>query len=564
MQLSSKRINYWHIFALIGIALVVCVPFIYLPHIYNQDDLLFHKARLLHYYTTVVRQHDLVPYVFSGMANHFGYAADIFYNSLALLPFVAFKMLLGGFVLPYQLYLATISIATALVAYGCGRRVFDDRAAFVAAALYTANTYRLIDVFLRGALGEALAYVVLPIVALGFVKTVQSRGWRTLSVGMSLLWLVHPLSAVLATVILIGLDAVLWLRRELAGSAFRQQCLAALAWGVLTSFSTLPMLEQTFNQPLTLTKAHQMWAQGLDYSFADLLTNSLSNASGVWGNLAPNIGPLALFGLGFALWHLPALSRSYRLAATATATLFVLSSNLVLWSIVKDSPAAMIQFEWRLLSFVALGCAILAAATLMRWRYWLIAIAWGLAVSFNFAAVAAFQAVDNGLVITDKNADVANSAIGGGYEFLPATLPGTIASDSLAQTLHNASRNHHVVGHATYLRREHNGLEHYVVSQTKPGAGLIVLAKIAYPGYTVFVGNKRVPLVNVNGLIGIRASQALPAQITIRYTKTTLQKTTLIVASVAWLALLASTWHSWRKQSKRGYEPWKIKHYSSN
>lgn len=557
-----KHINYWHICALIGIALVVCVPFIWLPQIYNQDDLLFHKARLLHYYTSVVQQHDLVPYVFADMANHFGYAADTFYNSLALLPFLGFKLLLGGFVLPYQLYLATLSIGTALVAYCCGRQVFDERAALAAAALYTANTYRLIDVFLRGALGESLAYLVLPIVALGLVNTVQQRGWRTLAVGMSLLWLVHPLSAVMAAVLLAVLDVVLWLSRELAKQAFKQQVQAALAWGLLTCFSTLPTLEQVFSQPLTLTQAHQMWAQGLDYSFADLLSNSLSNAAGVWADLAPNIGPLALLVLGYALWHVAALSGAYRVVTGATAALFVLSSNLLLWPIVKQTPLAMIQFEWRLLSFVALGCAILAAATLMRWRYWLIIAAVGLSVSFNYAAVDAFKAVANGLVITDRNANVADSAIGGGYEFLPTRLASTVASDPVAQTLHTAGRQHHVVGHATYLRQDRSGWQRYVVSETQPGSGIVLLAKIDYPGYTVMVGNKRYAPHNVNGLIGIRLSGALPAQVTIRYTKTPVQKISLVAASLAWLALLLTIRR--RQHQEREYLPWQMKHYRGN
>ncbi|WP_162207910.1 hypothetical protein [Lacticaseibacillus sharpeae] len=136
---------------------MVSAPFIWQQQIYNQDDFLFHKARLLAYYTAVVHEHTLVPRVLATMAGGFGYAADMFYNSLALLPFVVLKALLGGFVVPYNLYLAGISVLTALTAYWCGRRVFAPRQSFVFAALYVTNTYRLIDMYVRGALGETIA-----------------------------------------------------------------------------------------------------------------------------------------------------------------------------------------------------------------------------------------------------------------------------------------------------------------------------------------------------------------------------------------------------------------------
>lgn len=70
---------------------MVSAPFIWQQQIYNQDDFLFHKARLLAYYTAVVHEHTLVPRVLATMAGGFGYAADMFYNSLALLPFVVLK-----------------------------------------------------------------------------------------------------------------------------------------------------------------------------------------------------------------------------------------------------------------------------------------------------------------------------------------------------------------------------------------------------------------------------------------------------------------------------------------
>ncbi|KRM55433.1 YfhO family protein [Lacticaseibacillus sharpeae] len=531
--------KYFYPVLLILLGLVVSAPFIWQQQIYNQDDFLFHKARLLAYYTAVVHEHTLVPRVLATMAGGFGYAADMFYNSLALLPFVVLKALLGGFVVPYNLYLAGISVLTALTAYWCGRRVFAPRQSFVFAALYVTNTYRLIDMYVRGALGETIAFIFLPLIALGVYETVAQKKWRVLGIGMALTFIVHPLSAFLAVIILICLDVWLLLRRKLTRAAFGRQVKSAVLAILLSLFVALPMLEQAASQRFYFMQPSSLWSNGLDYSFGQLLMNSLSNASGVWGNLGPNAGPIAVIALGIAFFTYKHQSGAVRTTAIITGTLFVLSSNLLLWSVVKNSPLATIQFEWRLLAFVALGVALLVALVAPKHGRLVAVVATLLAVTFNYSVQYAFSSQSNPLIVTDKNvAKLAPNAVGGGSEFLPASIHDySDASDAVSLT-ESALKSKRVIGRGVAVKTKH-GTVTYTLERTRSGAGLVVLPKFYYKGYVARSAGTNVKVQNDHGLVAVKVTAKQHHTVTLRYAGTFLQHASELISGLTVLVLVA-------------------------
>lgn len=550
--MTSKKQTYCHILILLVIAIVICLPFLTMGKIYNQDDFLFHKARMLAYYTSVTKYHDFLPRVLPSMAGDFGYAVDIFYNSLALLPFVLFKALLGGFVLPYNLYLFTLTVTASLIAYSCARNLFKPQQARLGAVLYTTNTYRLIDLFVRGDIGESLAIMILPLVALGFYRSLQpDPHWRTLAIGMTILFIVHPLSAGIATVLMIGFDVYRAIAHRLSKSQFLTQVRAALTAMTLTLFLTGPMLEQTAYQKLQLSRAPALWPVGLNFSLTKLLSNSLSNASGVWAKISPSIGPLALLVMIYALFQFKTSSKSDRQLTVATWLLFILSSNLMLWSIIQHSFLATLQFEWRLLMVVALLSAVLAMRLIHHHQGMLIIVASILAVSFNYAVVDSFKGQAGLLVITDKNANVANNAIGGTYDYLPTNVSATIATDKHRNTFATAESGITLAGFGTRTGQQSNGAETYEITSTSRKSGLILLPKIAYKGYTISSMTKTYRVQNVNGLLGVEVGRAHPTALTVQYTGTWIQHLTTMISLIA---ALSSLW-TWLRSKQHPHQP---------
>ncbi|KRL41576.1 hypothetical protein [Lacticaseibacillus manihotivorans] len=541
--MTSKKQTYFHLLILLGIAVVICLPFLTMGKIYNQDDFLFHKARMLAYYTSVMKDHDFLPRVLPSMAGGFGYAVDIFYNSFTLLPFVLFKAVLGGFVLPYNLYLLTLTITTSLMAYGCARKVFKPQQALLGAVLYATNTYRLIDLFVRGDIGESLAIMLLPLVVLGFYRSLQPEShWRTLAIGMTLLFIAHPLSAGIVTILMICFDAYRAITHQLTKIQFLTQGRAALTAMILTLFLTGPMLEQAAYQKLQLSRAPALWPVGLNFSLAKLLSNSLSNASGVWAKISPSVGPLALLILIFALFQFKTSSKSDRQLTAVTWLIFILSSNLMLWPIVQHSFLATLQFEWRLLMVAALLSAMLAMRLIHHHHIALIAFATLLALSFNYAVVNSLKAQDSILVVNNKNANTANNAIGGTYDYLPTSVSPTIATDPHRSTFAKAESGITLAGFGTRTGQQSNGAETYEIASTSKQSGIILLPKIAYKGYTVSSTNKTYQVQNVNGLLGVKVGRSHPSALTVQYTGTWIQHLTTLISLIFALGLLWTWW----------------------
>lgn len=100
--------------------------------------------------------------------NGYGYPVSVMYGDLFL--YVPALLRLVGFTLQnvYKIYLFAVNMATAAVAYHCGKKVSGSVGLGLAASLfYTLSGYRLTNEFYRAALGETTAMLFVPLVLLG-------------------------------------------------------------------------------------------------------------------------------------------------------------------------------------------------------------------------------------------------------------------------------------------------------------------------------------------------------------------------------------------------------------
>ena len=103
--------------------------------------------------------------------NGYGYATSIFYGELflyfpALLRVIGFSMAES-----WCTFLVAMNIATAVICYYCGKKIFcDDLIAVVVSLLYTLCPYRLVDIYTRAAIGEATAITFLPLLVYGLYR----------------------------------------------------------------------------------------------------------------------------------------------------------------------------------------------------------------------------------------------------------------------------------------------------------------------------------------------------------------------------------------------------------
>lgn len=362
MKTKYTKEALWLSGLLILIAAISIVPFVFKNSIHSQDDLIFHKERLENYYLSV-RQLDLFPKVLPTMAGGYGYGADLFYPSFLLLPFALFRLLGLPFVQSYYLFQFCLSLATAVSAFYVFKRFTSSRAAYLGTLLYTLSTYRLIDQSVRGALGETLAFIFLPLVLLGLYEICYGdfHKWWLLSFGMAGVVSCHLITAFYAAIIVIVVFfAAIFTDRSWFSDKVKAMFFAIFLGALLTAWVTLPIFEQLISLKFNLANAN-LGQNALSYTLGQLLTNSISTVTEPWTKLTPNIGLSLVIVLTISIVTWKKSRTITKILLLVTLTLFVLSSNLFPWSLLKDSIFAAIQFPWRLLIFVSLACGLLAA-----------------------------------------------------------------------------------------------------------------------------------------------------------------------------------------------------------
>ena len=156
---------------------------------------------------------------------YYGYGAPLFHFYAPLPYYVSELWLLAGASLAraFQLTLFSGWLASGLAMYLCARDALSRPAATVAAVLYLFAPYHLVDMLVRHALGEHLAFVWIPLALWGVAGSVSRPGALRFAIGalaVAALPLTHNLTALIALPVVIVWSGLAWARtRDHAGLA---------------------------------------------------------------------------------------------------------------------------------------------------------------------------------------------------------------------------------------------------------------------------------------------------------------------------------------------------------
>ncbi|MFT8469313.1 hypothetical protein [Oenococcus sp.] len=513
------------------VAISVLLPYLFVHNIYNQDDFLFHKNRLLMFYQAVATHFDFHPMVFGTMARGYGYAADLFYPSLWTLPFVIFYYFGFGFIASYYGLLLVYVMATALISYYCALSFFKKRQqALFAALLYTTSSYYAIDLFIRGALGEAMVYSFVPLFFLGFYRLVTDQKYGVLITGIALgiIANIHFLSVYMIVGIVIIFNLLLLVQKKYSLRFLYRQTAAYMLAVALSASVILPIMEQMMDSGYQFMGEGRMAPQGLSYSLGSLISNSFSNSAGVWQNLAPNVGPILVITLIYAGLHFGRMAARTRQLFLIASSFFVLSSNLLFWSFADKTLLAKIQFEWRLLTFATLFTVLLLTTLVGKTKYQvgLMVLSVLLTVTFNFKTLANFQNMGIHATTDQQFSSYGNEIIGGGEEF----VPNGINYDKPPK--HFQTRQ--VAADKTTIIPTEIGDTIYQAYHF-PQTTTVIFPKYYYDGYHVTLSSgQRAKVFSHQGYVAARIPKGQGTYL-LTYKKTALQRFSILLASFAWL-----------------------------
>jgi len=335
----------------------------------------------------------------------FGYGYPFFNIYGPLSTYVGEAMHLLGFGLTdaIKIVFALSVMFSGLAMYGFVKQVLGRQAALVAAIAYMVIPYRLVDLYVRAALAESMAYVFVPLVLWGVWASLHRPRLANvlgLAFAYAALLFTHPLTAMLLTLILVFLVAALALARVNDQQPWRQ----------LSRESALPLLGHlghillpagvglvlglglgaVFLLPAMTENAFvrvDQWYGGR-YAWGGDFVEFFQLFSPAWGFGTSVPGPndgvsfqlgvvpivLSLFALVLLFRRVSRarLSRSaVRLIAffsvlTAIVVFLMLEISAPLWHILPLVRLA--QFPWRLLSLTVVSMAFLSGAVARRIR----------------------------------------------------------------------------------------------------------------------------------------------------------------------------------------------------
>lgn len=358
---------------LLFIIFVSSLP-VFTDFVMGGHDLPFHLSRILSLGRTLESGKIWAP-IEADMVNGYGYANPLFYGQL----FLYIPALFYVFAIPvhicYQIFVFIVNAATCLITYyACNKICKNEKIALFGAAMYTMSAYRLIDVYVRAAVGEFTAMTFLPLIVLGFwyVYTKEEKlclqDYLPIVTGLTGVFHSHVLTTEIVAVV-IFIFCFLLIKKTMQINRFRALVKTVLVTIAVNLAYLLPVLS-AMKMDVLVNSGNVGIIQGsgayLIQLFGIFMPPSGKDAFQISGDLPICLGFSLLIGLLAYAWCM-SKSREWKnsecievkggWAVTALALISVFLSlevfpwdSIQLFSKTVAKYLCVIQFPWRYLS----------------------------------------------------------------------------------------------------------------------------------------------------------------------------------------------------------------------
>jgi hypothetical protein len=337
----------------------------------GSHDGIFHVYRLASL-EQAIRSGVLYPRWFPEFAFGYGHPVLNFYGPVSYYWGLLFSLLGADPILATKLLFATGLLASALCMYAFARLHFDRFAALMAAVLYAYLPYHLIDLYVRGAVAEFLAFVWFPLLLLAFHRLAKEDQpsrvlpWMALAALLSVaLVATHSLSALIFAPCLAGYLALLWWQERAVRTPGRFLLAAAMALA-LGAFYWVPVMVESRYVGL----GHGV-SQGYRQHLLSLQALVFPGPVYDYTTQAPITFPIGWLHVGIlaAAIPLPLLVRRRCLLALLFlsvglfSVLMLLDLSLPVWQ-TFEAALAFLQYPWRFQALTVLATAFLGGLLL--------------------------------------------------------------------------------------------------------------------------------------------------------------------------------------------------------
>ena len=189
--------------------------------------------------------------IHAGLLDNIGYANGLFYPQIFLyFPAVLISVFKVQLIPAYKVFMVLVTFVTFISMYYSTKLIFKKKSvAWFATLLYVFSLWRIVDIFIRGALGEVMAFAFFPLIIAGLYNVIYEKDnkWYLITIGLWGLANTHVLSFLFMTVLILilcvfSIDIIIKNKKVLLN------LFIAAVVSVLVCIGFFgPMLEQKFN-----------------------------------------------------------------------------------------------------------------------------------------------------------------------------------------------------------------------------------------------------------------------------------------------------------------------------
>ncbi len=376
--------THYEIPCLILIVILASLP-LFADFLYKGHDMDFHLARIIAV-SHEISYGQFPVRMLTDMLEGYSYPTSTFYCDFFMYPFALMYLLGVPLRMCWQTYILAVNIVTALISYLCFKRMSEDRdIGLVGAAVYCLSAYRIVDLFLRSAMGEFTAMAFIPLIALGIWvmyyedDSDKRDGWIYLGLGMTSLALCHLLSLEMISLFLVFF-CLLEYKKTFTAGCLIQIGKAALMTLLLSCWFIIPMLLSMHSIDLSMF-SHQYFIQ-FNGAYPSQVFNPFMRGTGYSTTATPMEMPISIGGgivAAFALlFFLMIRGTGNGRRQKILLSLITISLAFSLYSFPWDSIAGttegrldalsrlarMVQFPWRFLEITTILLAVAAVCCL--------------------------------------------------------------------------------------------------------------------------------------------------------------------------------------------------------
>lgn len=565
-QHKKKYFKYYLLIIFIAIMLTSALLIHGLP---NAHDINAHMARAVGM-SRELKEGQIPPLVVSNYTNGFGYSWNLFYPPLA--PYI--MTVLKLFVFTYENSMKLLIMIFMAIAGLSMFKLIEEltgkrKVSLIGSIIYMCSPYILTDIYIRMALGEILAYALLPVLFLGIHNLFNGNGRKhtLITIGAVGILLSHNISALFA----IGMSAiyVLFNINRLKNKEIWKKIGINVAFIILiVGFFYFPLLQAKkstnyeafeYGKMATIETLQDNTVYLSQVLFGKMQkgsSNSINDSANVDTEMCMQIGLFIIIPVLFTPFVLKKIDKKNRKNYLLTLMVGILAifavTPLFPYSIMPKQ-LAIIQYPWRFLLIATFTLSIIATINISKifekirlQEVMIFAIIILTYISPLIFANNFDPGINEEKYTGEDKIELPNHySIGtAGLEYLP--------SKAYEDIDYIQNRNQEVLvidGNIQVIEQNKDGSKMNIKFKNENEKSSIELPYIYYPGYEIKINNEKVNYYeSEKGFIELDIPENTNGDITVRYTGTRLARITWVVSLISLIVFIIYNIILYKKQ----------------